>query len=111
MFAFVNGNLITLLISHVYICLQFVYKRIRNTRHGVDDVSCDNSRAERVGRILAASFTAVNIVYERKQRLWPGGGDVSLSASRAERARLRSPLAVGMLIDERLDHRRDLLLL
>jgi hypothetical protein len=55
LFAFVNGNPITLLISHVYICLQFVYKRIRNTRHGVDDVSCDNSRAERVGLILAAS--------------------------------------------------------
>ena len=44
----------------------------------MDDVSCDNSRAERVGRILAASFTAINIVYERKQHIRPGGGDVSL---------------------------------
>ena len=39
-------------------------------------MSCDNARAERVGRILGASFTAVNIVYERKQRIRPGGGDV-----------------------------------
>jgi hypothetical protein len=74
-------------------------------------VSGENSRAERVGLIFAASFTGVNIIYERKQRIRPGGGDVSLSASRAERARLRSRLAVGMLIDERLDYCRDLLLL
>src|SRR5262245_15238909 len=86
---FADENPINLLIPDVYICLRFVCKRIRNTRHGVDDVSCAHSRAERVGRILAASFTIVNIVYERKQRLRPGGGDASLSASRAERARLR----------------------
>jgi len=55
------------------------------------NVSCENSRAERVGPNIATSFTAVNIVYERKRRIRPGGGAVSLSASPAERARLRLP--------------------
>ena len=75
-------------------------------------MSCAHSRAKRVGwhldRLLTNANTALTNVNTAHD---PEGGDVSLSASRAERARLRSPLAVGMLIDERLDHRHDLPLL
>jgi hypothetical protein len=65
-------------LTFAYAGARFVSARKRVSKPAMDDVSCDNSRAERVGRILAASFTVVNVVYERKQRIRPGGGDVSL---------------------------------
>jgi hypothetical protein len=74
------------MLTFAYAGVRFVNARKRVSKPARDDVSCDNSRAERVVRILAALFTAVNIVYERKQHIRPGGGDVSEAASRAERA-------------------------
>jgi hypothetical protein len=66
------------MLTFAYAGVRFVNARKRVYKPARDDVSCDNSRAERVGRTLAASFTVVNIVYERKQRIRPGGCDVSL---------------------------------
>jgi hypothetical protein len=66
------------MLTFAYAGARFVSARKRGSKPARDDVSCDNSRAERVGRILAASFTVVSIVYERKQHIRPGGGDVSL---------------------------------
>jgi len=99
------------MLTFAYAGARFVSARKRVSNPARDDVSCDNSRAERVGRIFAASFTVVNNVYDPV-------GVTCRWVSRAKRARLclsraglRSLLAFGMLIDECLDHRRDLLLL
>ncbi len=108
LFAFVNGNPITLLISPVYICLQFVYKRIRNTRHGVDDVSCAHSRAKRVGWHLDRLLTNVNTALTNVNTAHdPEGSDVYMRISRAKRARLRLP---GACIRSRLMVRSALLM-
>ena len=66
------------MLTFAYAGARFVSLRKGVSKPARDDVSCDNSRAERVGRILAASFTAVKIVYVLKRHIRPGGGDVSL---------------------------------
>jgi hypothetical protein len=66
------------MLTFAYAGARFVSARKRVSKPARDDVSCDDSRAERVGRILAASFTTVSIVYERKQRIRTRRGDVSL---------------------------------
>jgi hypothetical protein len=62
------------MLTFAYAGVRFVSQRKRVSKPARDDVSCDNSRAERVGRILAAPFTAVNIVNQREQHIRPGGG-------------------------------------
>jgi len=57
------------MLTFSYACVRFVSLRKRVSKLVKDDVSCDHSRAERVGRILAALFTNVNIVYIRKRHI------------------------------------------